>query len=248
MRSLCESLKITKSMENNQFNMLSAEQIQAEQASFMSKVYGWMAAALVLTGFTAFFVASTPSLIVTILENRLFFYALLFGEIAVVWWLTSRLQSMTAGNATMWFFFYAFINGLTLSVIFIAYTFESIASTFFITAGTFGVMSAYGYFTKKDLSSWGSILFMGLIGVIIAGVVNIFWQNNLFGMVISSIGVLIFVGLTAYDTQKIKALNIIGNEGTDEDRKEAILGALTLYLDFINLFLFLLRLLGGRRN
>ncbi|MFN8357891.1 MAG: Bax inhibitor-1/YccA family protein [Spirosomataceae bacterium] len=235
-------------MENNQFNMLSAEQIQAEQASFMSKVYGWMAAALVLTGFTAFFVASTPSLIVTILENRLFFYALLFGEIAVVWWLTSRLQSMTAGNATMWFFFYAFINGLTLSVIFIAYTFESIASTFFITAGTFGVMSAYGYFTKKDLSSWGSILFMGLIGVIIAGVVNIFWQNNLFGMVISSIGVLIFVGLTAYDTQKIKALNIIGNEGTDEDRKEAILGALTLYLDFINLFLFLLRLLGGRRN
>ena len=235
-------------MENNPFNMLSAEQIQAEQASFMTKVYGWMSAALILTGFTAFFVASTPSLILTILENKLFFYALLFGELGVVWWLTSRVHTMSGSNATMWFFFYAFINGLTLSVIFIAYTFESIASTFFITAGTFGAMSAYGYFTKKDLSSWGNMLMMGLIGVIIAGVVNLFWQNNLFGMIVSSIGVLIFVGLTAYDTQKIKAMNIIGNEGTEEDRKEAVMGALTLYLDFINLFLFILRLLGGRRN
>lgn len=227
---------------------LTDEQIRAEQASFMTKVYGWMSLALIVTGVVAFYIASNEGLILTFIVNRFVFYACIFGELGVVWWLSSRVRDMSANTATLWFFLYAILNGITLSVIFLVYTMGSIASTFFITAGTFAVMSAYGYFTKTDLTSWGNILFMALIGLIIAGVVNIFWQNNLFGMIVSGIGVLVFVGLTAYDTQKIKEMNIIGNEGTDEDRKEAVMGALTLYLDFINLFIFLLRLLGGRRN
>lgn len=227
---------------------LTDEQIRAEQASFMTKVYGWMSLALIVTGVVAFYIASNEGLILTFIVNRFVFYACIFGELGVVWWLSSRVRDMSANTATLWFFLYAILNGITLSVIFLVYTMGSIASTFFITAGTFAVMSAYGYFTKTDLTSWGNILFMALIGLIIAGIVNIFWQNNLFGMIVSGIGVLVFVGLTAYDTQKIKEMNIIGNEGTDEDRKEAVMGALTLYLDFINLFIFLLRLLGGRRN
>ena len=227
---------------------LTDEQIRAEQASFMTKVYGWMSLALIVTGVVAFYIASNEGLILTFIVNRFVFYACVFGELGVVWWLSSRVRDMSANTATLWFFLYAILNGITLSVIFLVYTMGSIASTFFITAGTFAVMSAYGYFTKTDLTSWGNILFMALIGLIIAGVVNIFWQNNLFGMIVSGIGVLVFVGLTAYDTQKIKEMNIIGNEGTDEDRKEAVMGALTLYLDFINLFIFLLRLMGGRRN
>jgi FtsH-binding integral membrane protein len=146
------------------------------------------------------------------------------------------------------FFLYAIINGVTLSVIFFAFTADSIFYVFLIAASMFMAMAAYGYYTKKDLTSWGSLLMMGVIGLLVAGIVNIFLRSDLFGMVTSSIGVLIFVGLTAYDTQKIKELNVIGNEGTDDDKKEAIMGALTLYLDFINLFLYLLRLLGNRRN
>jgi len=134
-----------------------------------------------------------------------------------------------------------------LAVIFMIYTAESIASTFFVTAGTFAVMSAYGYFTKKDLSSWGNILFMGLIGIILASLVNLFFHNEMLYWITTYIGILVFVGLTAYDTQKIKEMNVIGNEGTDEDRKESIIGALVLYLDFINLFLLLLRVLGDRK-
>jgi uncharacterized protein len=235
-------------MENwlNKTQPLSAEQIKAEQARFMVKVYGWMTAALVVTAFVSMYVASSQNLIEMIVVNRLAFYGLIIAEIGIVWYLSSKVQTMTANTATLWFFLYALLNGLTLSVIFLVYSASSIASTFFITAGTFGVMSVYGYFTKSDLTSWGNILFMGVIGLIIAGVVNIFLQNDMFGMIISGVGVLIFVGLTAYDTQKIKEMNIIGNEGTDEDRKEAVMGALTLYLDFINLFLYLLRFLGKR--
>lgn len=234
--------------EQNFSQFYTPEQIKAEQASFMAKVYGWMTAALIVTGFISMFVASSPELLVTIVGNKLFFYGLLIAEVGIVWWLSSRVQSMSANTATLWFFLYAILNGMTLSVIFVVYTASSIASTFFITAGTFGAMSAYGYFTKRDLTSWGSFLFMGVIGLVIAGIVNIFWQNDMFGMIVSAIGVLIFTGLTAYDTQKIKEMNIIGNAGTNEDRKEAVMGALTLYLDFINLFLYLLRLLGGRRD
>lgn len=226
---------------------MSAQEIKAEQARFITKVYGWMSAALIATAITAMYVASSENLILAIVGNKLVFYGCLFAEIGVVWWLSSRVQTLSANTATLWFFLYALLNGLTLSVIFLVYTAASISSTFFITAGMFAAMSAYGYLTKKDLTSWGSLLFMALIGLIIAGIVNIFWQNDMFGMIVSGIGVIIFTGLTAYDTQKIKEMNIIGNEGTDEDRKEAVMGALTLYLDFINLFLYLLRFLGNRK-
>jgi hypothetical protein len=161
---------------------------------------------------------------------------------------------MTAGLAITGFMaFYVSSNEMIMNIIFgnpfifVVYTSASITSTFLVTAGTFGAMSLYGYTTKKDLTSWGSFLFMGLIGIIIASVVNIFMQSSMMHMIITYAGVLIFVGLTAYDTQKIKEMNILGNEGTDEDTKEAIRGALTLYLDFINLFLMLLRLMGDRR-
>jgi FtsH-binding integral membrane protein len=145
------------------------------------------------------------------------------------------------------FIIYSIVSGLTLSVIFLVYTIASIIATFFITAGVFGAMSAYGYFTKRDLTTMGNLLIMALLGLIIASVVNLFYFNSLLDWVITYAGVVIFVGLTAYDTQKIKNGNIIGNAGTDEDKKEAIMGALTLYLDFINLFLKLLRIFGKKK-
>jgi FtsH-binding integral membrane protein len=155
---------------------------------------------------------------------------------------------MSAVVATIIFILYSVLFGLTLSFIFKVYTSESIASTFFITAGTFGIMSAYGYLTKTDLTKWGNILFMGVIGLVISSLVNQFLlQSSLLYWITTCAGVLIFVGLTAYDTQKIKNANIIGNEGSDDDHKESIIGALILYLDFINMFLFLLRIFGRRK-
>jgi len=154
---------------------------------------------------------------------------------------------MRARSAAILFFSYALLNGLTFSFIFLAYTGSSIASTFVVAAGTFGAMTLYGAATKKDLTSWGSFLYMGLIGIVIAFVVNIFLQSSAIQWIASAIGVLVFTGLTAYDTQKILRMNILGNEGTEEDTKEAIRGALTLYLDFINLFLMLLHFMGNRR-
>ena len=155
---------------------------------------------------------------------------------------------MSAQTAMITFLGYAALNGLTFSFIFIAYTQSSIASAFLVTAGTFGAMSVYGYTTKKDLTSWGGFFFMGLIGIIIASFVNMFLQSPMIYWLTTYAGVLVFVGLTAYDTQKIKEMNILGNEGTDEDTKEAISGALRLYLDFINLFLMILRIMGGSRS
>ena len=172
---------------------------------------------------------------------------LIIAQIGLVFWLASRVMQMSVSQATGVFLLYAGLTGLTFSTLFVVYTAASITATFMVTAGTFGAMSIYGYTTKKDLTSWGSFLFMGLIGIIIASVVNIFMESHMMHMIITYAGVLIFVGLTAYDTQKIKEMNIIGNEGTDEDTKEAIRVALTLYLDFINLFLMLLRLMGDRR-
>jgi FtsH-binding integral membrane protein len=154
---------------------------------------------------------------------------------------------MSAAMGTVIFIAYSMLNGLTLSCIFVVYTEESIASTFFVTAGTFAVMSIYGYTTKTDLTKWGNLLFMGLVGLIIASLANMFMKSEMLYWITTYVGVFIFVGLTAYDTQKIKNMNIIGNEGTDDDKKEAIMGALTLYLDFINLFLYLLRIFGRKK-
>ncbi len=234
-------------MNDMQDNNLSLREIELEQARFMTRVYTWMAFALTITGAIAYIVAGTPSLVYAIVSNQLLFFGLIIAEIVLVGYLATAVAKMSAQRATALFIGYAVLNGLTLSVIFLAYTLGSIASTFFVTAGTFGIMSAYGYFTKKDLTSMGNLLMMALLGLIIASLVNIFLKSEMLYWIATYAGILIFVGLTAYDTQKIKNMNIIGNEGTEEDRKEAVMGALILYLDFINLFLMLLRLFGRRK-
>ena len=226
---------------------MSVDAVAAEQQRFMVRVYNWMTAGLAITGFMAFYVSNNETIMGIIFGNPFMPIVLIIVQIGLVFWLASRVMQMSVSQATGVFMLYAGLTGVPFSFIFIAYTSASITSTFLVTAGTFGAMSLYGYTTKKDLTSWGSFLFMGLIGIIIASVVNMFMQSNMMHMIITYAGVLIFVGLTAYDTQKIKEMNILGNEGTDEDTKEAISGALTLYLDFINLFLMLLRLMGDRR-
>lgn len=235
-------------MSNRPLDYLREDQIQLEQANFITKVFTWMSAALVLTGLTAYLVASSPTLIQLIFGYKIVFYALIIGELLMVGYLSSMVSRMSADTATFVFLLYSVVNGLTLSVIFMLYTASSIAGTFLVTAGTFAAMALYGYTTKRDLTSWGNLLFMALIGLILASVVNMFFHNPFVYWISTYAGILIFVGLTAYDTQKIKEMNIIGNEGTDEDRKEAIMGALMLYLDFINLFLYLLRLFGRSRD
>ena len=225
----------------------SIDAVAAEQQRFMVRVYNWMTTGLATTGLVAYGVASSPSLTQMIFGNSLIPIVLIIAQIGLVFWLAARVMQMSAQQATSVFLLYAALSGVTFSAVFLAYTASSIASTFLVTAGTFGAMSFYGYTTKKDLTSWGSFLFMGLIGIIIASVVNIFLQSSTMYWVITYAGVLIFVGLTAYDTQKIKEMNILGNEGTEEDTKEAVRGALSLYLDFINLFLMLLRIMGSRR-
>ena len=225
----------------------TAEQTQVVQAAFMSKVYTWMSGGLAITGLIAMWVASNESLVYSIVSNRLLFFGLILGEIFLVGYLISMINKMSAQTAAMIFTGYAALNGLTLSVVFLAYTQESIGSTFLVTAGTFAVMSAYGYYTKKDLTSWGNLLFMALIGVIIASVVNFFMQSEMLYWLITYAGVFVFVGLTAYDTQKIKRMSTANEIGSEGETKSAIVGALMLYLDFINLFLLLLRILGDRK-
>lgn len=220
---------------------------QIKQRAFITKVYGWMFLGLLLTGLTAVFTASSESLVQFIVYNRIVFLALIFAELGLVIYFSARIHKMTASSASMVFIFYSILSGLTLSVIFLVYTTASLASTFFITGGTFGIMSAYGYFTKRDLTSWGNILFMALIGLIIASLVNLFWHNPILYWVVTYAGVLIFVGLTAYDTQKIKKMGQELDSDSEEGRKASIMGALRLYLDFINLFLLLLRIFGRRR-
>lgn len=228
---------------------LGQKQLEITQniSVYMTKVYNWMAIALLLTGVVAYFTSQSATLTQLIFGSKLLFFGLIIGEIALVGYISARIQKLTAYNATLLFLAYAILNGLTMSVIFMAYTSASISTTFMVTAGTFGAMSLYGYFTKSNLTSIGNIAFMGLIGIIIASVVNLFLQNEMMYWIISYLGVAIFIGLTAYDTQKLKQLAINGFENEESIEKNAILGALTLYLDFINLFLFLLRILGDRK-
>lgn len=226
---------------------ISKEAALAETQRFFVKVYGWMSLALIVTGLVAIWAASNDDGVSILANSRWFFIGFLILEFALVAFLVGWIMKMSSQSATLIFILYSILNGFTLSIVFLVYTAESIASTFFITAGTFAIMSIYGYFTKSDLTKLGNLLLMGLIGLIIASAVNMFYQNETLYWITTYAGILIFIGLIAYDTQKIKNLNIIGNEGTDEDKKEAIIGALTLYLDFINLFLKLLRLLGKRK-
>jgi Integral membrane protein, interacts with FtsH len=218
------------------------------QTVLFRNVYIWMTLALVITALAALFVSSSPNLIYAILTNKILFYGLLIGELALVWIVSSNINRLSFFTATLMFIAYSVLNGATLSVIFLIYTASSIVMTFFVTAGTFGAMALYGTITKKDLSSWGNILFMALIGLIIASVANWFMKSEMLYWIITYVGVIVFVGLTAYDAQKIKNnLRMYGNEINETTQKIALMGALSLYLDFINLFLYLLRLLGNRR-
>jgi len=230
-------------------NQITLSQAKQEASTiFLAKVFNWMAIGLGITGVVAWFTAST-GLAAQLIASPLFMI-LLFAELGLVFYLSARINKIQAGTATGLFIGYAALNGLTLSMIFLAYTQSSIAATFFITAGMFGAMAVYGFVTKRDLSGMGSFLFMGLIGIIIASVVNIFLKSSSLYWAISLIGVFVFVGLTAYDVQKIKNMGEQGimEQGHEAVQKGAIMGALALYLDFINLFLMLLHFFGGSRD
>ena len=232
-------------------NVVTRERELEMSAAFpvlMRKVYLWMSLALVITGFTAYYVATTPALIGAIITNQILFWGLVIGELALVFGLSAAITKLSLTTATLMFVIYAVINGLTLSFIFLVYTASSITSVFFITAGTFAVMAFFGYFTKTDLSSLGKILMMALIGIIIATIVNIFTKSEGLAMILNYLGVLVFVGLTAYDSQKIKQMLMMAPDTGEAAQKVALLGALSLYLDFINLFLYLLRIFGSRRD
>lgn len=216
--------------------------------ALMRKVYLWMTLALVITGFTAFGIASNPGIAYAIVTNRLLFWGLIIAEFGLVIGISGAINKLSAVTATLLFVLYSIVNGATLSVIFMAYTMSSIASVFFITAGLFGVMSFIGYTTKTDLTSIGKILFMALIGIILATVVNLFVGSSMLNMIVSYVGVVIFTGLTAYDSQKIKNMLYNADSMDEGMQKIALLGSLTLYLDFINLFLMLLRIFGGNRD
>jgi FtsH-binding integral membrane protein len=213
----------------------------------MSRVYAWMTAGLLVTGAVASFVANTPPLVALIFGNPILFFGLFIVQIVMVLGLSAAVGRLAPAVAMGIFVAYAALNGLTLSAVFLAYTSASIASTFFITAGTFGAMSLYGYTTKRDLSGVGQIAIMALIGILIASVVNLFLQSTAVYWVVTYVGVLIFVALTAWDTQKIKAMSQQVQTEADAGRV-AVIGALTLYLDFVNLFIYLLRIFGVRRD
>ncbi len=222
-----------------------SQSITAER-TFITRVFGWMAGGLVTTGLIAAYVATNPAAVKAVFGSGLI-WVLVVAQLVVVLGLSWAINRISAAVAMGAFLLYAALNGVIFSSIFLVYTAESIGLTFFITAGTFGAMCLYGATTKRDLTSLGSLLFMALIGLILASVVNIFWHSSGLYWVVTYAGILIFVGLTAYDAQKIKQMHAAGMEGTEADRKAAILGALALYLDFINLFLYLLRLFGRKK-
>lgn len=214
-------------------------------AQYMAKVYGWMFLGLSITAIIAFLTASSQAAVELLYGNRMVFFGLFIAQIFLVGFLVMRIQKMSAATATAIFLGYSVLTGITFSALILAYTAGSLVTVFAITAGTFGIMSAVGYFTKQDLTSFGKLMFMGLIGIILASIVNFFLKSSALYWIISYVGVAVFVGLIAYDTQKIKAYALLDSE---EDRKKgAILGALALYLDFVNLFIMLLRLFGSRR-
>ena len=214
----------------------------------MRDVYAWMAIALVVTGFSAWFVSDSPTLSGLFLGSRMGTITLIIATFALVWRLSSAMGKMSLKSAAVMFLVYSVLNGITFSAIFLTYTLSSIGGVFFMTAGTFGIMSAYGYVTKADLSKMGNMCLMGLVGVLLATVLGFFFDSTFLQMLISYAGILVFTGLTIYDTQSIKRLALTyHSRATDEGQKVAILGALTLYLDFINIFIYLLRLFGDRK-
>jgi FtsH-binding integral membrane protein len=230
----------------SQLNTIGLTQAEIDERTFISKVYLWMTSALVVTAVVAALVANDFRFVLQMYTSGLV-WLFFIGEIALVVVLSRMVGRLSAGVATTIFIGYAALNGVTLSIIFLAYTDASIASAFLVTAGTFGAMSAYGYFTQRDLTTIGNFLVMGLLGFLIASVVNLFLRSEGIYWITTYAGILIFVGLTAYDTQKIKRMASGGMLEGDVAHKASILGALALYLDFINLLLLLLRVMGRRR-
>ena len=215
-------------------------------STFLRSVYGWMCAGLAITALVAFFVASTPGLAFTLVRTPFLMMGLVIAQLGLVFALSMRVQKMASGTASALFILYSALTGVTMSLILLAYTASSVASTFAIAAGMFGSMALYGTVTSRSLAGWGQFLFMGLIGVVIASIVGMFWHNDGFQFVLGFIGVIVFTGLAAYDAQRLKAMALaLPSGGTGA---YAVVGALTLYLDFINLFLMLLRLTGDRRR
>lgn len=229
-------------------NMNLSYNVESKLAAFpalMRKTYLWMTLGLVMTALAAYYVAGNKELLYTIYSNQILFFGLIIGELVLVGVLSARIMRMSFLTAGLLFAGYSILNGVTLSAILVVYKPEVIATTFFVTAGTFAAMSLVGFFIKKDISAVGKFMFMALIGIIIASIVNIFMHSEALYYAITYIGVLVFAGLTAYDTQKIKMMFLAyGSEVNEETQKLALLGSLTLYLDFINLFLFLLRIFG----
>lgn len=214
----------------------------------MRDIYAWMAIALVVTGFSAWFVSESPTISGLFLGSRMGTITLIIATFALVWRLSSAMGRMSLKSAAAMFLVYSVLNGITFSAIFLTYTLSSIGGVFFMTAGTFGIMSAYGYVTKADLSKMGNMCLMGLFGIILATVLGFFFDSTFLQLLISYAGILVFTGLTIYDTQSIKRLALTyHSRATDEGQKVAILGALTLYLDFINIFIYLLHLFGDRK-
>lgn len=218
-------------------------------SAVIAKVYVWMTLALVMTGLSAFYVAGNESILYAIINNRLLFYGLLAAELALVWGLSANIMRLPFAMAGLLFAVYSILNGVTLSFLLLVYTAESVATTFFVTAGTFGAMSLVGAFIKRDLSGIGRFLVMALIGLIIGTIVNMFVASGALSWALTYAGVLIFCGLTAYDTQRMKEILRESEQlGHTNVLRIALMCSLTLYLDFINLFLYLLRLVGARRN
>jgi len=215
-------------------------------SAFLSRVYGWMFAGLLVTAVTAFAVAASPALIETLILNRIVFWALLIAQLGLVFYLAARVEKLAPATAAGLFILYSALTGVTSSVILLIYTGASITSTFIVTAGMFGATAVFGTVTKRSLAGVGQFMFMGLIGLILASIVGIFWQNSALQFVISVVGVLVFTGLTAWDAQRLKQMAVSLPDG--RAGAYAVVGALSLYLDFINLFFFLLRFTGNRRD
>ena len=230
------------SLRNKDFAMSTAF------PALMRKVFVWMTLALAITGLTAYGVATSPTILSLIFSSKVTFFGLIIAEFALVFAISGAINPLSLSTATMLFILYSVINGATLSSIFFAFSVATIGKVFFITAGTFGAMALVGYTTKTDLTSMGKLLFMALLGIIIASVVNMFVASSGLDLILSYVGVLVFVGLTAYDTQKIKQMCQSAPDAGETTQKLALIGALSLYLDFINLFLYLLRIFANNRD
>ena len=225
----------------------SPQMIEETQRSFITRVFGWMTLGLLLTAGASLFTVINPAILNAITSNFWLFFGLIIAEFGLVVFLTAALKRMNSVVASLSFIAYALLNGVTLAVIFLLYTASSIVETFLICACMFGIMSLFGYTTKRDLTSWGSLLFMGLVGVIIGSLFNLFFQVPALYWIVTIVGILVFIGLIAYDTQKLKAMSLVVGADGEAAQKASIVGALALYLDFINMFLLLLRIFGRNK-